>query len=1054
MQVLKYSESIISGKIAQIKDVFSMRRITLVLLLILLAAAARLQASMPLRTATATALPGFTVSPYFNEQIKTFIYSPEVRIHINAPSIDSFDPSKPTALAFFALPNGNTIEMTVGKVLKAGDDWHYDIQHIGAQTRFIRSKTSDYNFVTVYLEANASSVPLSWPTWRSKYTNHPALVKGIVDSIKSMFAAYNPYVILSSHSGGGGFEFSYMDAASAIPDFVKRIAFLDSEYNYDNTYGPKLLAWLNASSDHYLSALAYNDSIALYNGAPVVSATGGTWYRTKMMVSYLGASFPFTVDSNETFITYTALNGRIKVILKQNPTRAILHTVQVELNGYIQTMLSGTALEGVGYAYYGSRAYTPLIQTGNALPSPVQIPSRPAGAETGSQFMTNVANLTFAQREDSIYAQISKGNIPDFMRSMKKIQATFQDANGASHAVVYEVMPDYLAIGSNEDFCRIPMGPVTAQRLANLFGASLPTPKLVDNIYLNAELKVDPVTYAPVGNANELVSKFVEHNTAIELQRTASGKPLGALMGGTKKDVVLSNLITDPTRPDHVVIYGWHKMDGTPIQPVTNIHINSYVDYSHGIRLINAELLVDSTVMTVSKILTNATLYKMLSNETGVMAQPSYLKDNTIPSTPKSFGIKTEGPTSLRLVVKPDTSVTEYQIFLSKDGTTFPAEPVTISAADPVITGLDTDSLYYIKIKAANLNGASQPSEVLAGIPTTVGAAMLIVNGFDRASTGNTYNFIRQHASSLRANGIAFASATNDAVVDGLFSLNEYGAADYILGDESTADETFSTAEQAKVKVFLQNGGRLLASGAEIAWDLDMKGSTADKDFINNYLKAKYVADAPNGVSGATYQSDLLSATPFSGVPQLAFDNGTHGSIDVKWPDVLKPNAGGVGFAKYAGLDTSSGFSGVYYEGMFPGGSVAGKSVVLGIPVETIYTTAVRDQLMGKILDFFAVPLSVNNSAREVPSEFGLSQNYPNPFNPSTTIAYRIPAAGHVTLVVYDVLGKAVAALVDETKTAGSYAVTFDASALSNGTYFARLTSGGSQRMIKMMLLK
>ena len=312
-------------------------------------------------------LPGFSVSPYSNEQIKTFIYNPEVRIHINAPSIDAFDPSKPTALSFFALPNGNTIEMTVGKQLKSGDDWHYDIQHIGAQTRFIRSKMKDTNFVTIYLEANASSIPLSWPTWRSKYANNAALVKGIVDSVKSIFAACNPYIVLSSHSGGGGFEFSYFNSVTTIPGDVKRISFLDATYNYDDTYGVKIKDWLLASADHHLSVLAYNDSIALLNGLPIVSATGGTWYRTRQMVSYLSNFMTFTNTENSTFITHTALNGRVKIILKQNPAQAILHTVQVELNGYIQTMLSGTPLEGAGYTYYGARAYTSLVQTGNAF---------------------------------------------------------------------------------------------------------------------------------------------------------------------------------------------------------------------------------------------------------------------------------------------------------------------------------------------------------------------------------------------------------------------------------------------------------------------------------------------------------------------------------------------------------------------------------------------------------------------------------------------------------------------------------------------------------------
>ena len=83
-----------------------------------------------------THLPGFIVSPYFSEQICMFNYDPEIRVFINAPAVDAFDPNKRTEIAIFALPNGNTIEQTIGKKLNTGDDWHYDIQHIGAQTRF------------------------------------------------------------------------------------------------------------------------------------------------------------------------------------------------------------------------------------------------------------------------------------------------------------------------------------------------------------------------------------------------------------------------------------------------------------------------------------------------------------------------------------------------------------------------------------------------------------------------------------------------------------------------------------------------------------------------------------------------------------------------------------------------------------------------------------------------------------------------------------------------------------------------------------------------------
>ena len=109
-------------------------------------------------------LLNFRNSCYFDEQVMNIRFEPEIKILINAPAPDKFDPEKPVCLAFFALPNGNTTEQTIGKVMEPGDDWHYDIQHIGAQTRFIRENVPEYNFVTVYLENDL----LSWPAWKAK----------------------------------------------------------------------------------------------------------------------------------------------------------------------------------------------------------------------------------------------------------------------------------------------------------------------------------------------------------------------------------------------------------------------------------------------------------------------------------------------------------------------------------------------------------------------------------------------------------------------------------------------------------------------------------------------------------------------------------------------------------------------------------------------------------------------------------------------------------------------------------------------------------------------
>ncbi len=581
-------------------------------------------------SSTSVYLPGFVTSPYFNEQICSFNYEPEIRILINAPAADIFDPNVPAEIILFALPNGNTIEQTVGKKLNAGDDWHYDIQHIGAQTRFLRNQSRDKNIVIVYLETSQKS----WPSWKSKHPEYPSIINSLVGYLTDLFSNYNPSVVLTGHSGGGSFTFGFLDRVDEIPNNIKRISFLDSNYGYDDTYGPKLLKWINDSDEHFLSVIAYNDSAALYNENPVVSATGGTWYRSKMMQDFLDDHFEFEELEDDDFIKYTALDGRITFILKKNPDRLILHTVQVELNGFIQGMVSGTHLEDTGYEYYGQRAYSEFIQDAKILPKILMIPPRPDNALTGSQFLQKVKDLAFEQRETEIYNQISIGNIPEFLRTLTKITSEFQDTEGINHICTYEVMPDYLSIGSDEDFFRIPMGPVTAQRLADLFGAVLPTSNLVDDIYKNALVKLEPVPLAPVGNENTLVTKFIVHNKAIENQRLASGGVLGQLVGGIKKDVVLSNKIFDSTKQNRVVIYGWHQLSGVPIQPLTNVHINSYVDYSHGIRLLSQEMILDGETVNIKSILTDPILFKMISDEAEPMQQPRYLIDTYPPVKP------------------------------------------------------------------------------------------------------------------------------------------------------------------------------------------------------------------------------------------------------------------------------------------------------------------------------------------------------------------------------------------------------------------------------------
>ena len=99
-------------------------------------------------------------------------------------------------------------------------------------------------------------------------------------------------------------------------------------------------------------------------------------------------------------------------------------------------------------------------------------------------------------------------------------------------------------------------------------------------------------------------------------------------------------------------------------------------------------------------------------------------------------------------------------------------------------------------------------------------------------------------------------------------------------------------------------------------------------------------------------------------------------------------------------------------------------------------------------------PTGISNVNNEVPSSFDLKQNFPNPFNPTTNINFSLPKSGFVTLKVYDMIGKEVATLVNEVKTAGNYIVGFNAANLPSGAYFYRLESNSFVDTKKMMLIK
>ena len=419
-------------------------------------------------------------------------------------------------------------------------------------------------------------------------------------------------ITLSCHSGGGSFLFGFIDGVDAIPEAVERIVFLDANYSYRDAdgHGDKLLAWLKGDRTRRLVVVAYDDRNVTLGGKPVVGPDGGTFRATERMRERFARDVTFAETADGDVVTRTALDGRLALVVHTNPKNRILHTALVGvMNGLLRGLTDPDAKPTWG-TFGGPRAYTNWVQ-----PAP-GIPARPPGAVGGAEFFKTLDKLTPAEREEAVAREVLRGNIPAFLRTFRPITVRATDAAGREHTAVFEVMPDYLAVGSDADFVRVPMTPRTAARIADAFGCALPTRKVVDEVYRAATVKLEP---RPLTEDRESPATFQRHNTIVEERR--AGKALGELVAGIKKDVVVSNRLAE--RPNRVAICGWHKPDGKPIQPLSIVHVEGYVDYSHGVRLMKRAVVVDGTPRDVRHVLYAADLHRLLSDE-GPLTRPTY----------------------------------------------------------------------------------------------------------------------------------------------------------------------------------------------------------------------------------------------------------------------------------------------------------------------------------------------------------------------------------------------------------------------------------------------
>jgi hypothetical protein len=227
----------------------------------------------------------------------------------------------------------------------------------------------------------------------------------------------------------------------------------------------------------------------------------------------------------------------------------------------------------------------------------------------GTEFYNMVKDSSWQAREEIVLKLFTEGYTPYRSRLYLPIRFNFFDSSQGKYLhVKYFVTSDYLSIGTNNDFMRIPMTPILAQKIADRFYCFLPTRKIVNDIYEQASVKLEPF---PLTEARDSFKTFYIHHLLIERER----KGRGGIIAGIKKDIVITDKINSGPKTNKIAIYGWHKLDANPIQPLYTGHVNWYVDYSHGVRLVSKTIYIDEKKYDYTEILKNKNLRKILTDE-------------------------------------------------------------------------------------------------------------------------------------------------------------------------------------------------------------------------------------------------------------------------------------------------------------------------------------------------------------------------------------------------------------------------------------------------------
>lgn len=257
--------------------------------------------------------------------------------------------------------------------------------------------------------------------------------------------------------------------------------------------------------------------------------------------------------------------------------------------------------------------FSMLVPDAHALPTrKLPLPDRPRTALSGSQFLSRISKLNGVKREQMIVQEVLRGNVPNFQRFLVPIEKRITSGRYRGQMLRYWVIPDYLAIGSDHDFVRVPLNLRSIKILASKLNLSLPTTKMVDEIYARSKVKLSPRPL-PVRRDITSTRNIAKHESIVRKQLAQVKPRPGTLVAGHKKDVVQSNRLL--YKPRAIAIYGWHRTPNKPIQPLSTVHSADYADYSHGVRLVSNTVEIGHKKINLQEALSEKTLASQLSYE-------------------------------------------------------------------------------------------------------------------------------------------------------------------------------------------------------------------------------------------------------------------------------------------------------------------------------------------------------------------------------------------------------------------------------------------------------